>query len=487
MTGDAGAVGADATAGYEPATEGPPPPGTPVLVAGLGVSGAAAARALLRSGCTVRAVDSAETDALAERAAGLADAGAETRLGGDADPTAAVTDEPRPALVVTSPGIPESSPLLTAAREAGLDVWGEPELAWRLSGGRTRLVGVTGTNGKTTTTELLAVCLGAPSAGNIGTPLVEVLSGETPPPLVVAELSSFQLRFCHAFRTDVGVLCNVAADHLDWHGGADAYRAAKARVWGRHRPGDTAVLNADDPGAEATRSAYPPAGRVFTFTRSEPGPGQAGVSHGWLAWRGPDGALVRILPADELGAPGPHNLANALAAVAAAVAVGVDPAPLRRPLRDFTSGAHRLERVATVNGVRYVNDSKATNPHAAAAALASFTEPVVWIAGGLNKGLDFAELAAASGGVRAACTVGRSGAELATLTRGLGIPTVEAGDVATAVAEAARLAEPGDVVLLAPACASMDQFADYAARGQAFRDAVAALPSASTGEPARGD
>lgn len=487
MTGDGRALGADSTAGGEVPPEGPPPPGTPVLVTGLGVSGAAAARALLRWGCTVRAVDAAETEAVAERASGLARAGAETRLGDAADPRAAVIDAPRPALVVTSPGIPERSPLLTAAREAGLEVWGEPELAWRLSGGRTRLVGVTGTNGKTTTTELLAACLQAPSAGNIGTPLVDLLADENPPPLVVAELSSFQLRFCHAFRTDVGVLCNVAADHLDWHGGADAYRAAKARIWGRHRPGDTAVVNADDQGAEATRAAYPPAGRVFTFTRSEPGPGQAGVAEGWLLWCGPDGELTRILPADELGAPGPHNLANALAAVAAAVAADADPARLARPLRAFTPGAHRLERVATVNGVSYVNDSKATNPHAAAAALASFAEPVVWIAGGLNKGLDFAELAAASGGVRAACTVGRSGDELAALTRGLGIPTIEAGDVATAVAEASRLAEPGDVVLLAPACASMDQFTDYAARGQAFRDAVAALPSAPTGEPARGD
>ncbi|MBW3602709.1 MAG: UDP-N-acetylmuramoyl-L-alanine--D-glutamate ligase [Actinobacteria bacterium] len=468
-------------------------PQTGVLVLGLGRSGAAAARALLavEVGRLVVA-DRDDGPALRARADELRAAGADVRLGAD-DPGLLEGV----GLVVPSPGVPQSSPLLATALGGRVPVWSEPELAWRLSSGRTRLVAVTGTNGKTTTTELVAACLGVPAAGNIGTPLSDVLTATDPPPLVCAELSSFQLRFTDALRADVAVLLNVAADHLDWHGSPEAYRAAKARVWANQRPGDRAVVNADDVGAVATMRARPPRAAPATFTVGPPAHGQVGVERGWVVDR-LAGAPRRVAPVGALGLRGPHNLSNAAAAVAAARCAGAPVGSLRAPLSAFAPGPHRHELVATVAGVRFVDDSKATNPHAASAALTAFSRPpaaggapagpsIVWIAGGLNKGLSFDELAAVvPGRVRAAVTIGSSGPALARLTRRLGVRTVEAGDLAAAVPAAAALAAPGDTVLLAPACASMDQFRDYAARGQAFRHAVERLTDASREEVPHG-
>lgn len=448
-----------------------------VAVLGAGRSGQAAARALAarqpRSLVVVEERDSDTTRAAAEalRADGIA-----VVIGPDAA-TDLLRRDPRPDLVVTSPGVPQSHPLLAA----GIPVWSEPELAVRLNAGRTRLVAVTGTNGKTSTTELLGACLDAPTAGNIGTPLVEVLASPSPPPLVVAELSSFQLKFTSRLRPEVAVLLNVAPDHLDWHGSLEDYGAAKARIWAAQHATDTVVSNADDAGARAVVAAHPPPGLHVTFTLEPPGPDQVGVADGHLVARSLPGAEpVALVAVDDLAARGPHNLANALAAAAAALAAGAEPASLAGPLSAFRPGPHRLEPVATVAGVAYVNDSKATNPHAAAAALSSF-ERVVWIAGGLGKGLDFRSLRdVIAARVRAAVTIGSAGPAIAAVARDAGVEVVEAGDLARAVPIAARLAAPGDTVLLAPACASMDQFRDYAERGQAFRDAVAALaPSAS--------
>jgi UDP-N-acetylmuramoylalanine--D-glutamate ligase len=445
--------------------------GARVLVAGLGLSGTAAARAAAAAGAHVRVHD--DVPATVDRA--VAELGAAVDVAGDA---VALVAAGAVDVVVTSPGLPPTARVLVAAADAGVPIWSEPELAWRLLAGRTRLLAVTGTNGKTTTTELLAACVDAPTAGNIGTPLSGLI--DDPPPLVVAELSSFQLHFTHALRAAVGVVANVADDHLDWHGDRAAYGAAKARVWHGQRSGggdglrgrDWAVTNLDDPGCAELVSAHPPPAGHAGFTLGPPPPEAVGVVDGVLVERLTGAQPTPIVALEELGVRGSHNVANAAAAAAAAIAAGTAPAALGAPLAAARVGAHRLEVVAERDGVTWVNDSKATNPHAAAAALRSF-DAVVWIAGGLNKGLSFAPLAADLGArVRLALTIGRSGPDVAAVARGQGIETVEAGDLDAAVEVARRRARPGDTVLLAPACASMDQFVNYAARGDRFRELV---------------
>jgi UDP-N-acetylmuramoylalanine--D-glutamate ligase len=424
----------------------------------------------------VRVADARVDDTLSARAQPLVRAGADVRLGGLDEALLAGRD-----VVVASPGVAPSHPVLQAAIARGLQVWSEPELAWRLAAGRPRLVAVTGTNGKTTTTELVAACLGAPAGGNIGTPLIELLGDHPPAPLVVAELSSFQLHFTHTLRAEVAVLLNVARDHLDWHGSMPAYQAAKARAWARQRPGDTVVVNVEDSGAVETICAHPPPGSVVRVGTRPPEHAPAvGVIDGSIVWCPRGGAAVKVAAVKDLSLVGPHNLANACAAVAAAICAGADPAALAPVVAAFTPGPHRVEHIAGLGGVAWVNDSKATNPHAAAAALRSFGS-VVWIAGGLDKNLDFGGLAdLIRERVRATVTIGSCGPELAALSRRVGVPAIEAGTLAAAVDAASVLARPGDTVLLAPAAASMDQFTNYAARGQAFRDLVAALVKRAT-------
>lgn len=447
-----------------------------VLVAGLGVSGMAAAQALLDRGARVRVADAGDDAPLRERAETLRAAGAEVRLGvANPEPDLDVD------LVVVSPGLADSSPLLAPALAAGTPVWSEAELAWRCNEGRTRLVAVTGTNGKTTTTQLLARCLDAPAAGNIGTALVTVLGAHDPPPLVVAELSSFQLQRVSTLRPDVAVLLNLAPDHLDRHGSMAAYGLAKARIWARQRAQDWAVVDTGDPATATLLRAAPPPGRRAGFTLGFPAPACAGIVDGTVVWRSPQGKLdpvVEVEVLDASGLRGPHNRGNVAAAVAAAVCAGADPSSLRAAIESFRLGGHRLAQVASVDGVDYVDDSKATNPHAAAAAVASFPH-VVWIAGGLAKGLGVAAFEALSPllaqRARAVVTIGTSGPDIAAFARGLGLPTVEAGTLEAAVPLARDLAQAGDTVLLAPACASMDQFTDYAHRGRRFVELVAAL------------
>ena len=442
-----------------------------VLVVGAGRSGAAATLALLRRDVAVTVLETGCGRAR-EAAGELGEAGARVLLA-DGDVDLGSVD-----LVVPSPGVPEHHPLLVAATTAGVAIWSEPELAWQLAGGRTRLLAVTGTNGKTTTTEMLAACLQAPTAGNIGMPLVTLLGGDDAPSTAVAELSSFQLRFTHTLRPTVAVLLNIAPDHLDWHGSLDAYRRAKARVWQYQEPGDTAVVGIDDEGARRTLAEHPPRASVVTFTAAPPAVGQVGVDGGWIvANLGVE--PTRIVAVDDLTVAGPHNTANACAAVAAALAAGAAPQDLGAPLRAYAAGAHRLQTVATVAGVAYVDDSKATNPHAAAAALSSYPAgTVVWIAGGLGKGLTFASLAPlVARQVRTVVTIGTSGPDIAAMARDAGVAVVEAGTLDVAVTAAAATARAGDTVLLAPACASMDQFVDYADRGDTFRAAVAQLPN----------
>jgi UDP-N-acetylmuramoylalanine--D-glutamate ligase len=375
----------------------------------------------------------ASTAALERR--GLEVVRADRELGNDSD----LSLLERVGLVVKSPGVPGEAPLVSAARERGIPVWSEIELASRLL--PNPILGVTGTNGKTTTAEWLGFILGAPVAGNVGRALSE-LDGELgPDELVVVELSSFQLEDIVRFRPQIAVLLNLEPDHLDRHGSFEAYRAAKLRIFENQTESDTAVVPRDlDHKVRARR---------VEFAADDP------------------------LPA-EPALRGLHNRENAAAATAAARAAGATNEQIARGLREFNGVPHRLELVGERNGVGYVNDSKATNVAATLRALAAYEDtPVRLILGGSRKGEDFAPLAAALGpNIRAVYVIGETAVELARA-----IPdTIHSGDLVTAVDRAAAAAQPGEVVLLSPACASYDQFRDFEQRGEEFKRLVANLP-----------
>ena len=461
-----------------------------VVVAGLGVSGAAAARVLLASGARVLLTDAAEPAAVPE----LVAAGG-TWLG----TVSAVPDGVD--LVVTSPGWRPDAPLLVDAAARGIAVIGEPELAWwmriRDADGRAApWLAVTGTNGKTTTVTMLEAILlaagrRAVAAGNVGRPLIEVVTARaedgTPAfDTIACELSSFQLHWSHSLAPAAAAVLNIADDHTDWHGSFAAYRDAKAKIL---RLAPVAVADAGDPVASAVVAAHP---HPVTVTLAEPGRGQLGVRSGALVDRAftDDPAGEVLIERSALRVPGPHNTVNALAAAALARAAGVSADAVGRGLAGFTGGAHRNVRVGTADGVDYVDDSKATNPHAAGASLAAYPR-VVWIAGGLLKGADVDPLVeAVAGRLAGVVLLGRDRAVIAaSLARHapmVPVVTVVSGDdepmegtaeatMRDVVRAAARLARPGDTVLLAPAAASMDVFRDYAHRGRAFAEAVAAL------------
>jgi UDP-N-acetylmuramoylalanine--D-glutamate ligase len=387
--------------------------------------------------------------------------------------------------------------LLLAAAERGTPVWGDVELAWRLRRSDAPWLGVTGTNGKTTTVQMLESVLRAAgyravACGNVGLPVLDAALADPPYDVLAVEVSSFQLHWTRTVAFRAAAVLNLAPDHLDWHGSMPAYAAAKAAAW---RGGATAVFNADDPAVAALAAG---ADLAVGFTLAAPAPGQLGV-HGTTlldrAWcpaaqlrskalRGaeeaPEGdALAEV---GDVRPAGAHNVANALAAAALARSVGVPAAAVRDGLRAFRPGGHRIAHVAAIRGVDYVDDSKATNPHAAGASLQSF-DRVVWVAGGLAKGARFDDLVArAAPRLRGAVLLGRDRDLVAeALARHAPqIPVVEVTDTDTGamdavVRAAAALARPGDTVLLAPACASMDMFRDYAARGDAFADAVRRL------------
>jgi UDP-N-acetylmuramoylalanine--D-glutamate ligase len=408
------------------------------LVVGLARSGRAAALALAARGVEVVAADrDEELDTGRLRAAGV-----EVRLGAD-DP--ALLDGVD--LLVKSPGVPAEAPLVAAARERAVPIWSEVELAYRFLRGNP-VLGVTGTNGKTTTTELLGAIFRAAGrpvevAGNVGRPLSTVADPD-PDAWVVTELSSFQLEDIDAFRATVGVLLNVTPDHLDRHGSLEAYTAAKLRLFENQTAEDTAVVP----------RGFPPV----------PGAGRR----------------VEFGPEDELPAeprlPGTHNRENAAAATAAARAAGIPDEAIVEALGTFAGVPHRLEPVGEVGGVRYVNDSKATNPQAAERALTAY-DRIRLILGGSRKGASFDALARAAReqGVLRAYLIGESATEIAAALDREGVPYVTSGDLEAAVHAAAADAGPGDVVLLSPACASFDQFNDYEDRGERFRALVEAL------------
>jgi len=445
--------------------------GRRVVVAGAGASGEAATLALLRLGAVVTVVDraaSARTEALAAAGAAIALDAAAPPVGTD--------------LLVASPGWRPDAPLLTAAATAGVEVIGEVELAWRLRGpDPAPWLALTGTNGKTTTVRMLAAMLRAAgkravATGNVGLPVVDAVTAEPPYGVLAVELSSFQLHSAPSVRPAAAAILNLAPDHLDWHGGFDAYAAAKELIWAGEKT--VAIGNADDQEVARRLAAAP--GRQVSFTLAEPGPDQLGLVAGTLFDRAFGGG--ELAAAAEVRPAGPQNVANALAAAALARAQGVEPAAVARGLREFVPDPHRNEPVADVSGVRYVDDSKATNPHAALASLTSY-DRVVWIAGGLLKGAPVDELVAqVAARLAGAVLLGADRAALATAIArhapSLPVVTVsrtDDGAMSEVVEAAAGLAGPGDTVLLAPAAASMDMFRDYKARGDAFVAAVRAL------------
>jgi UDP-N-acetylmuramoylalanine--D-glutamate ligase len=443
--------------------------GVPVVVAGAGVSGAAAARALrdLRARVTVVDGDPAARERLAEE--------------GFATATAL---PPELALVVTSPGFRPTAQLLVEAAARGVEVIGEVELAWRLRGPRAApWLALTGTNGKTTTVKMLEAMLAAAghrtvAAGNVGLPLLDAVLAPTPYDVLAVELSSFQLHWSSTVRPHTGAILNLADDHTDWHGSFQDYALAKARVL----DADVSLGNADD---AAVRTLLDRArGRRVAFTLRTPRPDEVGVVEHLLVDRAfPDvpGEATELATLDDVGVPGDHNVANALAAAAMARSFGVPATAVRDGLRAFTPEPHRNALVAVIDGVAWVDDSKATNPHAAAASLASYA-PVVWVAGGLLTGADVDDLVReAAPRLRAAVLLGTDRAVLrdALARHAPEIPVVEVTRLDTGamqeVVEAARsLARPGDTVLLAPAAASMDCFADYKQRGDLFAAAAQA-------------
>ncbi|AJE86177.1 UDP-N-acetylmuramoylalanine/D-glutamate ligase [Streptomyces albus] len=467
--------------------------GQHITVAGLGVSGISAARALAGFGAKVTVVDGGDSETHRARAAELRAEGVAVRLA-DAETLPEGT-----SLVVTSPGWKPSGPLFAAAAAAGVDVVGDVEIAWRLRGpGAPPWLAVTGTNGKTTTTRMLASILEAAglrtaAVGNIGTPIIDVvLDAERHGTLDVlaVELSSYQLHWAPSLAVHSGAVLNLAPDHLDWHGSMEAYAADKGRVYEGNQV--ACVYNAADKATEdLVREAEVAEGcRAIGFTLGAPAPSQLGVVDGLLV----DRAFVenRKQQAQELAEvtdvrPSvPHNIANALAAAALARAFGVEPAAVREGLRAFRPDAHRIEHVADVAGVAYIDDSKATNTHAAEASLGSYPH-VVWIAGGLAKGATFDELVkGAAGRLRGVVLIGADRALIreALARHAPDVPVTDlertdTGAMSAAVQEAARLARPGDTVLMAPACASMDMFTNYNKRGEAFAAAVRELPAAS--------
>ncbi len=464
-------------------------PGARILVTGAGITGRAVINALKSWDLSLWLCDD-RAEALAAMAAdGVAPIA----------PEQAAAEADTFDLVVTSPGFPPTAPVLAAAAAAGVPIWGDVELAWRLDqagryGPPRRWLVVTGTNGKTTTTSMLYDMLVAGGAravlcGNIGDPVLDVL--DQPSDLLAVEVSSFQLFWAPSLRPEGGVVLNVAEDHLDWHGGFANYAAAKARVL----EGRVAVVGLDDPAAAAL---LPAAGAPVKagFRLGEPAVGELGVRDGALVDRAFAGDLV-LAPVDSIPVAGPVGVLDALAAAALARAVGVQAEAIASALAAFRVGRHRAEAVGEIDGVRYIDDSKATNPHAAQASILAYPR-VVWVAGGLLKGAAVDEtVARVADRLAGVVLIGNDRTPFAkalsrhapdvpvievvtgedagmneTAEAGVTAGTLGRRVMAQAVAAARSLAGTGDTVLLAPAGASFDQFTSYADRGDAFAAAV---------------
>ncbi|HVC00160.1 MAG TPA: UDP-N-acetylmuramoyl-L-alanine--D-glutamate ligase [Candidatus Dormibacteraeota bacterium] len=438
-----------------------------VLVVGLERTGLETALFCLARGARVTASERRGEDAVGETARRVREAGASVELGGHLPATFLEQD-----LIVPSPGVPLGIEPLAAARARGIPVWSEIELASRFLRGR--LLAITGSNGKTTTTLLAAHILRQAGrkvlvGGNVGTPLISLVQQSDEDTITVAEVSSFQLEaIADGFRPGVAALLNVTPDHLDRHVSMETYSLAKARIFQNQQPDDAAVVNADDPGAAALMPERP---RQFRFSRREAVDAGACLDDGRLVFRSA-GHAVGLLHRADILLPGEHNVENVLAAACIAVLAGVAPEAIREAVRGFPGVEHRLEFVARIAGVSYYNDSKATNVDAALKSIAAFRGNLLVILGGKDKGGDFSLLSAPlAERARLVLLIGAAAPKIAGQLGGAA-PVESAGTLERAVERAFERARPGDTVLLAPACASFDQFRDYEDRGRVFKGLV---------------
>ncbi len=443
--------------------------GKKVLVVGLGKSGLAAALFLRHQGAQVTVSDVRSAEALAKDIPALLDEGIMVEAGGHGLLTFRRQD-----LIVVSPGVPLETPELVQARNFGRPIIGELELAARFLKGKT--LAITGSNGKTTTTSLVGEILeeaGLPTlvGGNIGVPVVALINESTDETWSVLEVSSFQLESTEQFHPQIAVILNITPDHLDRHGTFENYARAKERIFAAQTPDDFLVLNADN--TRAAAAAPRSLSRVFWFSLDRSVPQGAWVEAGQVVFRlSKDTLPETILPLHKIPLKGEHNVENVLAAVCAARLAGAPPAAIRRAIEKFKAVEHRLEYVTTLNGVEYFNDSKATNVDATAKAIAAFSTGIHLILGGKDKNSDYTQLAPLlRERVRAIYTIGSAAAKIESQLRGVvSLRSCETLD--KAVTAAATAAHPGEVVLLAPACSSFDQFESYEHRGRVFKQLV---------------
>jgi UDP-N-acetylmuramoylalanine--D-glutamate ligase len=444
--------------------------GKRVLVIGLARTGIASALFCAERGAVVTATDMRSADELGECVSKLRDAGVRLQPGGSSDAILHGQE-----LVVPSPGVPADSPLVIKARELKITVWSEIELASRFLHGR--LIGITGSNGKTTTTSLVDHILrhagiSTVLAGNIGTPLIAQVKETSGTTITVAELSSFQLELIATFRPDISVLLNLTADHLDRHKTFSAYAAAKARIFENQTEEDAAIVNLDD---TASRGIAPSRPQVFWFSRKTNIEQGAFVKNGKIAFRR-NGQEEEILNCEEIPLPGAHNLENVLAGTIAARLAGAQCAEIAKAIRSFAGVEHRIEFVTETDGVRYYNDSKATNVDATVKALEAFPGRIMVILGGKDKDSDYTQLRSAlREKAILALLIGSAADKIAEQIEG-SVAIRHSGTLENAVAFAAQAAHNGDIVLLAPACASFDQFQNYEHRGRVFKELVHHLP-----------
>ncbi|HUA14540.1 MAG TPA: UDP-N-acetylmuramoyl-L-alanine--D-glutamate ligase [Verrucomicrobiae bacterium] len=452
--------------------------GKRVLVVGLGKSGVASALFLKAHGARVTVSDTKSGDELRNEIPLLLDHGITVETGGHGERTFRGQD-----LIVVSPGVPVDAPALVQARSLGEAIIGEIELAAQFLPGP--IVAITGSNGKTTTTTLAGEIMTAGGfstlvGGNIGTPAISLAERTKPETVIVLEVSSFQLETIQTFRPKVAVVLNVTPDHLDRHRTFEVYVNAKARIFENQQASDFAVLNGDDPtcvGLAARTRA-----QVFWFSRQKEVQRGACVLDGKIVFRDGDGQR-EILQVSEIPLKGAHNLENVLAAVCAGALMGCAPEKIRQAVHDFKAVEHRLEFVATIRGVDYYNDSKATNVDATIKALESFPANIHLILGGKDKGSDYTVLNdLLRKRVKRVYTIGAAAAKIESQivsSKDGGPEVVHAETLENAIRKASAVAEPGDVILLAPACASFDQFKSYEHRGKVFKEVVKALAASS--------
>jgi len=440
--------------------------GKRVLVIGLARTGIATALFCASRGAIVTATDRRPEAEFGETAERLRRAGMALELGGHSQEILSGQE-----LLIPSPGVPADAPILVSARARGIAVWSEIELAYRFLKGR--IIGITGSNGKTTTTSLTEHILRQSGfstmlAGNIGTPLISCVDASDERSIIVTELSSFQLELIESFRPYISVFLNLTPDHLDRHGNMDAYGAAKARIFENQTKADFAVLNADDP---ATVQHAPKVPHVYWFSRKEEVLQGGYLCGGEIAFRR-DGREEILLKRTDIPLPGAHNRENVLAAICAARLAGDKPEAIASAIRSFAGVEHRLEFVAEHNGVRYYNDSKATNVDATLKALDAFPGRILIILGGKDKGSDYSVLQKPLREKAILALLIGAAADKIELQIAGSVAIERAGTLERALEIASHAAQSGDIVLLAPACASFDQFQDYEQRGRVFKELV---------------